>query len=158
MWPSTHAVQCESQFSEQTLSLFGKCVSEYHTRLTEMLRVLLFQECSICGCVRGKSHWKSSRWFLPFFVSYRSIAVGCELSLHPEMRTYKNDVRRYCVGFVALWLCWDVLDPQSRRLQWSALSGRSVRLQGPELLVLPHRPFCVLWMAPRFASRHGIKR
>ncbi len=26
------------------------------------------------------------------------MAVSCELSLHPEMRTYKNDVRRYCVG------------------------------------------------------------
>ena len=51
------------------------------------------------GTVRGKSHWKSSRWFLPFFVSYRSIAVGCELSLHPEMRTYKYDVRHYCMGF-----------------------------------------------------------
>ncbi len=53
--------------------------------------------------VRGKSHWKSSRWFLPFFVSYRSIAVGCELSLRPEMRTYKNNVRLYCMGFLALW-------------------------------------------------------
>ncbi len=49
--------------------------------------------------VRSKSHWKSSRWFLPFFVSYRSIAVGRELSLRPEMRTYKYDVRHYCVGF-----------------------------------------------------------
>ena len=48
--------------------------------------------------VRGKSHWKSSRWFLPFFVPYWSIAVGCELSLRPEMRTYKNDVRLYCMG------------------------------------------------------------
>ncbi len=111
-----------------------------------------------CDKVRGKSHWKSSRWFLPFFVSYRSIAVGCELSLCPEKRTYKNDVRRYCVGFLALWPCRDVLDSQSRRLQWSALSDRNVRLQGPELLVLPHCPFHVLLTAPRFASRHGIKR
>ncbi len=95
--------------------------------------------------VRGKSHWKSSRWFLPFFVSYRSIAVGCELSLCPEMRTYKNDVRHYCVGFVALWSSWDVLDSQSRRLQWSALSSRNVWLQGHYLLVLsPSSLFCSL--------------
>ncbi len=77
--------------------------------------------------VRGKRTRKSSRWFLPFFVSYRSIAVSCELSLRPEMRMYKNDVHRYCVGFVALRLSRDVLDSQSRRLQWSALSGRNVR-------------------------------
>ncbi len=43
---------------------------------------------------------------------------------------------------IALWLCREVLDTQSRRLQWSALSGRNVRLQGPELLVLsPIVPF-----------------
>ncbi len=49
--------------------------------------------------VRGKSHWKSSRWFLPFFVFYRSIAVSCELSLHPKMRTYKTE---YATNALAL--------------------------------------------------------
>ncbi len=44
--------------------------------------------------------------------------------------------------FVALWPSREVLDTKSRRLQWPALSGRYVRLQGPELLVLsPIIPF-----------------
>ncbi len=64
---------------------------------------------SVCG----KSHRKSSRWFLPFSVFYRSIAVGCELSLRLEMRTYKNDVRLYCVGFSTLAVVEMLLDPQT---------------------------------------------
>ena len=33
-----------------------------------------------------------------FFVFYRSIAVGCELSLRLEMRTYKDGIRHKRVG------------------------------------------------------------
>ncbi len=54
--------------------------------------------------VRAKSHRKSSRWFLPFSVFHRSIAVGCELSLHPKMRTYKNEVHHEHFGIKNLAL------------------------------------------------------
>ncbi len=71
---------------------------------------------------------------------YRSIAVGCELSLRPKKRTYKNKVRLKHLGtlgiFSTLAVVETLLDPQNRRLQWSDLSIRNVRLQGPELLVL----------------------
>ncbi len=63
--------------------------------------------------VRGKSHWKSSRWFLPFSVFYRSIAVGCELSLNLKMRTYKDEVHHKCIGTSTLAEAETLLGPRT---------------------------------------------
>ncbi len=86
------------------------------------------------SCVRGKSHQQSSRWFLPFFVFYRSIAVSCELSLRLETRTYKNDVRLYCVGFSILAVAEMFLACKQKA---SVVRPKKCWSQGPELLVLP---------------------
>ncbi len=107
-----------------------------------------FEPLSMGGIVRGKSHRQSSRWFLPFSVFYRSITVGCKLSLHPETRTYKDRIRHKCIGTSTL----AVAETFSAREQKASVVRPECRLQGPELLVHAHRPFRVLWTAPRFVS------
>ncbi len=79
---------------------------------------------------------------------YRSIAVGCELSLRPETRTYKDELRHKRIGTSTL----AVAEMFSAREQKASVVRPKCRLQGPELLVHAHRPFRVLWTAPRFAS------
>ncbi len=110
--------------------------------------VSLTQSIQSGPSVRGKSHWQSSRWFLPFFVFYRSIEVGCELSLHPKMRTYKDEECYKCAGTSTLAVAEMFLAHEQK----ASVVCPICWLQGPELLVHAHRPFCVLWTAPRFAS------
>ncbi len=44
---------------------------------------------------------------------YRSIAVGCELSLRLKMRTYKNNLRHKRVGTSTLAVAETFLGPQT---------------------------------------------
>ncbi len=67
------------------------------------------------------------------------------------MRTYKDGIRHKCIGTSTL----AVAETFSAHEQKASVV-RPVRkerwLLGPELLVHAHRPFRVLWTAPRFAS------
>ncbi len=61
---------------------------------------------------------------------------------------YKDKIRHKRIGTSTL----AVAETFSAHEQKALVVRPECRVQGPELLVHAHRPFCVLWTAPRFAS------
>ncbi len=75
-----------------------------------------------------------SCWFLPFSVFYQSIAVGCELSLHLETRTYLSQRAAKSIGFSTPAVAKTLLGPHT-------LSVRNVGRRALNFWCMPIAPF-----------------